>query len=172
MGTWSRQQSSNLTFCVASPLHDQLSIINASTAVSRVVIGLVADRFGIINTAIPIAFGTGVLIFAMLGATSTASAVIWGLLYGWFAGAWVTLMAPSLMSLADSVAEIGVRSGLGLLFVSVAVLVGNPIAGALLARAGGYYGPCVFGGTAVCIGAGLLLGVRMVQTKKKGTWKV
>ena len=99
-------------------------------------IGVLADRFGVFNTATPIAFGTGVLIFAMLGATSTAGAVIWALLYGWFAGAWVTLMAPSLMSLADNVTELGVRSGLGFIFVSLAVLVGNPIAGALLARAG------------------------------------
>lgn len=42
-----------------------LAILNAAATVARVASGLVADRFGIYNTAIPIAASTGILIFAM-----------------------------------------------------------------------------------------------------------
>lgn len=87
-------------------------------------------------------------------------------------GAWVTHMAPSLMSLAQDVSEIGARAGLGFLFVSVACLIGNPIAGALLSATGGYVAPCVFGGCATLVGTGLLAAVRFTQVKRRGHWRV
>ncbi|KAL8292719.1 hypothetical protein RQP46_001331 [Phenoliferia psychrophenolica] len=61
----------------------KLAIINAAAVVSRLCSGILADRFGILNTAIPVCGLTGIMVFAMLGAASSApGAVIWMLIYG------------------------------------------------------------------------------------------
>lgn len=67
-------------------IHTQLAIMNGSAVIARVVAGIIADRFGVINTAVPTAFCIGVLSFAMLGATSTATAVTFDILYGLASG--------------------------------------------------------------------------------------
>ncbi|GJN90417.1 hypothetical protein Rhopal_003428-T1 [Rhodotorula paludigena] len=95
-------------------------------------LGLLADRFGNLTVGLGVTTLIGGMIFAMLGATSTGGAVAFCIVYGAASGAWVTIMAPSLISLANSVREFGTRGGLGMLFVSFSALIGTPIAGAIL----------------------------------------
>ncbi|KAL8287433.1 hypothetical protein RQP46_003291 [Phenoliferia psychrophenolica] len=92
-----------------------LAIINSTAFLSRVSSGALADRFGVLNTAIPFTACTGILCFAMLGATNTPGAVIWMLLYGFANGAFVTILSPILMSLAKDVSEIGLSLSQALL---------------------------------------------------------
>lgn len=110
--------------------------------------------------------------FCSMAATNVAGAVVFALLYGGVYGAWITVQAPTIMSLSKNVTEIGTRMGLGFVFLGFAVLIGSPVAGALLVKAGGYWGPCVFGGTSSLLGGVSLLVGRQVMAKKAGTWRV
>lgn len=84
-----------------------LSIINALAFFSRIGSGLVADRFGTFNTAIPLSFLVGVLTFAMIGATSTPALVVFLVLFGIAQGGWISVSASVFMILANDVSEIG-----------------------------------------------------------------
>ncbi|GAA5852290.1 hypothetical protein JCM8547_006726 [Rhodosporidiobolus lusitaniae] len=152
-----------------------LSILNASACVARLTVGLVADRVGNLTTALPVTTLVGVMIFAMLGATSTGGAVAFCVVFGVASGAWVTIMAPSFISIADNVREFGARSGLGMAFVAFACLSGSPIAGAILrsnSSGDNYLGVCLFGGCSTLVGTGMLAFARMYQVRRRGTWKV
>ncbi|KAM0755466.1 MFS general substrate transporter [Meredithblackwellia eburnea MCA 4105] len=149
-----------------------LAILNSSAVIARVTAGLIADKFGVFNAAIPCGIAVGALLIAMLGATNTAGAVIFLLLFGVFTGAFVSITAGLFFSLSEGVEEMGVRGGLGFAFLSVAVLCGSPIAGALLTAAGHYYAPCLFAGLAAIIGGLLLVLARRTQVARKSTWRV
>ncbi|GAA5920073.1 hypothetical protein JCM6882_005923 [Rhodosporidiobolus microsporus] len=152
-----------------------LSILNASATVTRLTVGFLADQYGNLTCALPVTALIGGMIFAMLGATSTGGAIAFCVVFGMASGAWVTIMAPSLISLSSTVREFGVRSGLGFIFVSLACLSGSPIAGAILRSTGtgdNYLGVCIFGGCATLVGTGLLAAARRWQVRRRGTWKV
>lgn len=149
-----------------------VSIMNSGAVISRLLGGVIADRWGILNTGIPVTCLTAILIFLMLVATSGGGIVAFCLLYGLLSGAWVAIMAPGFMALADNVCEIGVRAGLGFLFVAITSLVGSPIAGAVLRASGSFTAVCVFGGGAVMVGSLLLSLGRVTQVRRKKNWKV
>ncbi|KAK4057138.1 hypothetical protein OIO90_001633 [Microbotryomycetes sp. JL221] len=143
-----------------------IAILNAIGTVCRLGAGPIADRLGVFNTALPITL-------LILGATSTAGAIIWDIAYGIPFGSFVVVMSPMWMSLARSPGEIGSRVGLGSLFVACAALICPPIAGRIrTASDGQYWAPLTFGGVTSAIGTGLLLVARFKQAKKKQTWKV
>ncbi|KAK4050261.1 hypothetical protein OIV83_003582 [Microbotryomycetes sp. JL201] len=150
-----------------------IAIMNASAVVSRVLAGIIADKYGVFNAAVPMTFAIGVLCFAMLGATSTAGAIVFDILFGLASGGWITISAPIFMVLAESVSEIGVRAGVGFIFVAVGVLLGSPMAGQILIAADGkYWAPCTYSGIVAILGSALLLVARMRLARARGTWKV
>ncbi|KAK4701861.1 hypothetical protein P7C70_g4363, partial [Phenoliferia sp. Uapishka_3] len=171
-----------------------LAIINSTAVISRGGVGFLADKFGIINVALPVTALTGILSFAMLGATNTPGSLIWMLLFGLAkhvlilphanlsfiadlayqtcSGGFVTLLSPLMMSLAVDVSEIGVRVGFGFAFVALATLIGTPIAGALLTASGTYAAPCGFAGGMILVGTASLSMARQRVVRKKGVWKV
>ncbi|TNY20789.1 major facilitator superfamily domain-containing protein [Rhodotorula diobovata] len=153
------------------------AILNGSACLARVTVGFAADRWGNLTVALPTTLLMAAVIFAMLGVSDSAGAVAFCVVFGIASGAWVTIMAPSLISLSASVREFGVRSGVGFLFVSVAALIGSPVAGAILratpsSTGTNYTGVCVFGGCAVLIGTAFLSATWWLQLKRKGTWRV
>ncbi|GAA5864876.1 hypothetical protein JCM3774_004258 [Rhodotorula dairenensis] len=166
--SFARQYSSNAALATYS-----LSIINALAFFSRIGSGLVADRCGVFNTAIPLAFAVAVLTFGMIGATSTAGLTIFLILFGIAQGGWISVSAALFMSLTNDVNELGLRSGIGFLFVALATLIGSPIAGALLiATNGSYVAALCFGGSMATIGVVLLCFGRRYQVRRKSSQRV
>ena len=100
--SFARQYSSNAALATYS-----LSIINALAFFSRIGSGLIADRCGVFNTAIPLAIAVGVLTFGMIGATSTAGLAIFMVLFGIAQGGWISVSAALFMSLTNDVNELG-----------------------------------------------------------------
>ncbi|KAI5474738.1 MFS monocarboxylate transporter [Pseudohyphozyma bogoriensis] len=150
-----------------------LSILNASAFFGRLLIGTLGDRIGTFNACIPCGLVMGSTIFLMLAASSTAPAVVFLVVFGLSSGGYISITASLFMSLSKDLSEIGVRAGLGFLFIAVAALIGSPIAGAILSAAGGeYWAACVFGGGTTLVGTALLVGGRWVQSRRKATWKV
>ncbi|KAJ8516574.1 hypothetical protein ONZ45_g6115 [Pleurotus djamor] len=59
-----------------------LSVLHASGFVGRTVSGMLADRFGPFNIMIPTLLANTVLLFALFGIGSTASSMVYAVLYG------------------------------------------------------------------------------------------
>ncbi|KAI5480140.1 hypothetical protein MNV49_001800, partial [Pseudohyphozyma bogoriensis] len=130
-----------------------LAILNASSSLGRIIPNALSDTYGPFNTVIPCLACTAVLCFAMFGATTSAGAVVFALLYGFCSGGYASLLGPVFVSMSKHPSEMGARMGIPFLFVGVAALTGTPIAGALLAHAGGrFYAPIIYAGVVVSLG--------------------
>ncbi|GAA5874461.1 hypothetical protein JCM8547_007368 [Rhodosporidiobolus lusitaniae] len=150
-----------------------LSIINAVAFLSRILSGLLADRLGTFNLALPLGFAVSILTFGMIGCTTPGPLVAFLVLFGAAQGGWISVSATCFMGLAESPSEIGLRGGIGFFFVALAVLIGSPIAGALLNVTGGSYTAALcFGGAMAAVGCGFLAVGRGMVVRKKGTRRV
>ena len=111
------------------------------------------------------------MVFTMFGAGSSGGLIAVAIIYGFFSGGYNSLFAPALLSLIEDFNQIGIRLGMAFLVTSLAVLTGNPINGALLARYG-FYAPIIYSGVFVCVGACAMTTTLVLQRRAKGTWKV
>ncbi|GAA6061860.1 hypothetical protein JCM10212_001293 [Sporobolomyces blumeae] len=146
-----------------------LAIINATAFFARIGAGLVADRIGVFNTALPLAVLLGVMTFALLGATTTGPLVVFLILFGVAQGGFISCSASTFMSLAEDMSELGLRGGIGFFFIALASLIGSPVAGALLKRTGTYTAALGFGGACAFVGCALLFLARQTQVRRKST---
>jgi MFS family permease len=156
--------SPNLTFYT-------LAILNAASVFGRITPNFLADFLGPLLLLSTMTLCAGVISFATFGAASSGGLIIVAILYGFFSGAYVSLLSPALISMAKSHHEIGIRLGLAFLVVSLAALTGTPINGALLEKYG-FYAPIIFSGVAMMTGTALLFAATVFQSRRKGTWKV
>jgi len=101
---------------------------------------------------IPSQFISAALIFSLFGVKDQGSLVAFCVLYGFFSGAVFSLFAPMLASMANSMAEVGIRMGVAFLIMGVAGLTGNPINGALIGAGPEYdwWKAILFSGVRTC----------------------
>lgn len=146
-----------------------ISILNAASLPGRVLPGILADRLGRFNTMTLTSLISAILVLALwLPSNSNVAIICFAALYGCFSGAYVSL-GPSLIAELSPIEQIGVRNGSIYFFVAVAVLVGNPIGGALVADddAGrGFAYLQIFSGCMMGAGAAFFVMVRV----KVGGW--
>ncbi|KAL7423460.1 hypothetical protein Q5752_001040 [Cryptotrichosporon argae] len=148
-----------------------LAILNAASVVGRTTPNFLADKIGSLNLITGFCLCAGAMCFAVLGAGTPGGLVVVAILFGFFSGAYVSLMSPSLIAFARGFHEIGIRIGLAMLCASLFALSGTPICGALLDRYG-FVAPTVFSGVTVLAGSALLATATLLQRRAKGTWKV
>ncbi|OBZ66781.1 Riboflavin transporter MCH5 [Grifola frondosa] len=109
-----------------------LPIMNALNLPSRILPGLLADRFGTLNVFVPAAVVCSALIFGLwLPSRNTAAIVAFSALYGLFSGAFVSLLPTHIATISPR-EKYGARLGSIYMLVAVATLAGTPTAGALL----------------------------------------
>ncbi|KAG8762278.1 hypothetical protein FRC11_010137 [Ceratobasidium sp. 423] len=149
-----------------------VAILNAASILGRTIPNFIADKVGPFNLLIPCSAISAALIFAMLGIRSPGALIVFSILYGFFSGAYVSLIVPVFISLAKAFYEIGLRMGLAFGIISFAGLTGTPIAGALLTRELTWWRPILFAGIIVICGCVSLSIARNLQAKVKGTSKV
>ncbi|CAE6359818.1 unnamed protein product [Rhizoctonia solani] len=149
-----------------------VAILNAASIFGRTIPNFIADKIGPFNLLILCSVVSGALIFAMLGVNSSGTLIVFSILYGFFSGAYVSLITPVLISLAKAFYEIGIRMGIAFTILGVAALTGTPIAGALLTRELIWWRPIVFAGILVICGCAFMLVARTLQARAKGTSKV
>lgn len=133
----------NISPGVASYL---LVIINASSLFGRLIPGYYADKIGSINVQASVTFASAVLTFCLLAIRTTAGLVVFSVLYGFMAGAFMGLPAAGIISLSPDKSKIGTRLGMTLGFIGFGVLVSNPIAGAILGDSQNWVGLTVWCG--------------------------
>ena len=106
-----------------------LAILNAASIFGRLIPNFLADKFGSFNLVISASTCTAILIFVWPTATNTGGMLAFTLLYGFFSGAYVSLVPACVASLSSHIGEIGARIGFAWAVISFAALTGPPILG-------------------------------------------
>ena len=125
--------------------------------------GAVADIIGPINAFLFDSFVCTVLIFCWMGGIHTQGGIIvFCLLYGFCSAGLITLPATIVaVSMCPDMRQYGYRMTIPAIPLSIGILIGNPIAGAILPH--GWLALQSFAGVAVALCTLLVLGVRFVK---------
>jgi len=107
-------------------------IFNLTGLIGGVLLGFVSDVYGIWNVMIPVSGGVSLTLFTMCTINGPKSLIAHAIFYGFFSGAWLSLMVTALSSLATSVAEMSTRVGLVLTGSSFFALLSFAFQDALL----------------------------------------
>ena len=137
-------------------------ILMLGSAPGRVVPNLIADKIGSLNIFIPAAFISSLLAFCWIAISSVGGLVVFAVLYGMSSGAIVSILPPAVVEIAPDMKNLGTRMGMAFAIASVGLLIGNPIAGALLKK-GSYTGLQAFSGACLLVCAFLLVWIRVVK---------
>ncbi|KZT18941.1 MFS general substrate transporter, partial [Neolentinus lepideus HHB14362 ss-1] len=145
-----------------------LPIMNAASFPSRVLPGLVADRFGVLNVLVPCTILSGIFSLSIwLPSRGAIPITIFSALYGLGSGAFVTLL-PAYIATITPMEVYGARVGSIYMIAAVAALVGTPTAGAFVKVVGqhDFDGLIIFTGVMVLAGGVIIGAAHVVQTRK------
>ena len=149
-----------------------LPVLNAGSVFGRILPGLIADKAGSLNTIVPCGLITSVLAFAWLGVKNAAEMLVFCAMYGFFSGAIVSLLATVIALLSPDLSLVGTRMGMCFTITGLGVLIGNPIAGAILnIPEGRFCGAQVFSAVTLIAGAAAFAVVRVTITRTTKGWK-
>lgn len=106
----------------------------------------------------------------MIAAHAKGSVIVIAILYGFFSGTFVSLPPSILVILTppDKRGMIGTRVGMCFTLTSFGVLIGAPVAGAILGSKNDFTGTFAFGGTMCSVGGIFFFLARMF----KANWKI
>jgi MFS family permease len=108
-----------------------LSIMNAANIFGRFVPNFIADRYGGVNTLLPLSVAC-IITFCMLPlATGINGLIAISIVYGFLSGGVIIIPGPTITDLSHTKSEIGARLGLAYLIAAFGGLLGNPAMGAL-----------------------------------------
>ncbi|KAK5169418.1 uncharacterized protein LTR77_005394 [Saxophila tyrrhenica] len=146
-----------------------LAILNGSSTFGRLIPNIIADRIGPFNVLTPCATMCAVLQYCLISAKSSAAVIVILALYGFFSGTLVSLPATCYVHLAGPTRRglIGTWMGMGFAFVSLGILCGTPITGAILA-AYSFTEVWIFGATFILVGSFFTILSRLAQAD----WKI
>ncbi|SCO91259.1 related to monocarboxylate transporter [Fusarium oxysporum] len=139
-----------------------LPILNAASVFGRIIPNYMADTSGPLNMMMICAMVSGILVFCLVAITKTSSLIVFCILYGFFSGAFVSLIPPILTLLSPKLGVIGTRMGMCFTIVAVGLLLGTPIAGAILSSHG-FNAVWIYGGVFTLVGSACIIGARMFQ---------
>lgn len=109
-----------------------LPIINAASVFGRLIPNLIADKTGPLNVEILFAWIAAILAFSWIAVHDTAGVIVFCVFYGFFSGPFISIAGPAIVTLSPNLSILGTRMGMTFTFIGFGVLVGSPIAGAIL----------------------------------------
>ncbi|KAI1393020.1 MFS general substrate transporter [Hypoxylon trugodes] len=109
-----------------------VTLLNAGSVFGRLLPNFAADYLGSMNMLAATTIGAGVLAFAWFGVKNLGGTIVFVLLFGFCNGGVTSLPPSAIVSLTPDLARLGTRMGMTFAFIGSAVLVGTPIAGAIL----------------------------------------
>ncbi|TEA12153.1 MFS transporter asaE [Colletotrichum sidae] len=146
-----------------------LLLLNGTGVPGRVLPNYFADRVGTVNMFIPMSFAAGVMMLCWPAVSSVTGLYVWTALYGIATGAIQSLMPAGLGTLTADPRKQGTRMGMTFTIISFAVLIGQPMAGAIISANGGsYVGAQVYAGTCLLAGMCFLVAARTARARRSG----
>ncbi|KAL8867907.1 MAG: hypothetical protein Q9174_005354, partial [Haloplaca sp. 1 TL-2023] len=150
-----------------------LSILNASSFVGRVLPGFLVGKVGPMNLLVTCSFASGILSLCWIAINDVVGLTLFAILYGFFAGAYVSLAPPVLVSLTPEMTVVGTWIGMSLFVAAFGLLIGNPIAGALVhVEDQDFVAAQAFAGGTIMLGAMLMLLAMVIRMRQVKSWKV
>ncbi|KAH7370849.1 MFS monocarboxylate transporter-like protein [Rhexocercosporidium sp. MPI-PUGE-AT-0058] len=129
-----------------------LPLLNFASIFGRIIPNFLADKMGPFNILIPCSLISAVLAFCWIKINTTAGLIIFCIFYGFFSGTFVSLPPTTVVSLSPDMGVVGVRMGMSFSLAGLGLLIGNPVAGAILGS-GSWLGVQVFCGASVALAA-------------------
>jgi hypothetical protein len=150
-----------------------VTLLNVGSIPGRVIPTAMADRWGSLNLAIVCAAGSTVMVFCWLGIRGLGGAVVYALFYGAFSGGVVSLTPSVLVSLCPDMGRVGARMGMSFVVSGVAILVGTPIAGAILGndRDPRWLGTILYSAFGLLVATLFYVSARILVYRRKQTWR-
>ncbi|KAK7042500.1 MFS general substrate transporter [Favolaschia claudopus] len=140
-----------------------ITVLNAATVVGRLVPNLLADMYGPLNVAIPMTTVSGCLVFAMLNLNNVTSLFVFSAFYGCQS---VGFIRPVSIQSSSS------RIGIAMFILSIPLLTGAPLQGALLHPPEyTWWRGVLFSGVVQLTGVVLMILSRAMVAHRKGTWR-
>lgn len=150
-----------------------LSILNASSFFGRVFPAFLVGKTGPMNLLVSCSFAAGIFCLCWIVINSMAGLTIFAVLYGFFAGAYVSLAPPVLVSLTPEMPVVGTWIGMSLFVAAFGLLTGNPIAGLLVhVETKDFVGGQAFAGGTIILGAVFMLMALLVRSRQVNSWRV
>lgn len=143
-----------------------LSILNAGSVFGRVIPGLIADRYGALETIIVCTMISALLGYAWLAVQSLAGLVVISVIYGFTSGAVVSLQATVVASLVPEVHMIGTWMGMSLFMGGIGILIGSPISGVIADSSAGFSGALIFAASFTVAGGALFILTYVLRPKR------
>jgi MFS family permease len=108
-------------------------VLNAGSLPGRIIPSLIADKFFPPLVVLGCCTGCATILAFCWAAVqdSYAGLVIWALLYGFCAGAFVSLQGPCVASMTTDMRSIGSRFGINMFCGALGILIGSPVGGAI-----------------------------------------
>lgn len=144
-------------------------ILNGVGAPARVIPPFFADRYGQLNTLVPILTCLAIVSFTWLAVSTTPGLYTFTVFYGVASAAFQCLIPSTVASITTEMNQFGTRLGMAFGSLSFAALTGPSLGGALQQAMGGkFLGAQLWAAVccAVCVGL-----VACARVKKVG-WKV
>ncbi|TLS23691.1 uncharacterized protein PpBr36_06604 [Pyricularia pennisetigena] len=146
-----------------------MMVLNGAGVPGRLVPNYLADRLGVINMFIIFATVSGICGLSWMAVKTVPAVYPWTLFFGFFAGGIQSLFPAGASALAPDLRKRGVRIGMAFSCVSIAALIGSPIAGALIsAMKGSYLAAQVFVGGSLLMGSGFLVVSNIMAGREMG----
>jgi len=142
-------------------------VLSLTGGIGGILLGFLSDLYGIWNVNIPVTGGLALTLFTMCAVHGPKSLIAHSIFYGFFSGAWLSLLVTALSSLATSVEEMGTRVGLVLTVSSVFALFSFTLQDALVGTKFNWAAPSVFSGFLLLgvTGLGYLSRTKLVAAK-------
>ena len=138
---------------------ESLAFVSVGSFFGRTIPMLAASRVGSVQVYLVATLAAVVVLFSWTAVQDVAGFVVWSVAFGLISGALVAAPSAAISHpvLAPSMGVIGTRLGILWMFGSVGVLIGAPIAGAIVDIQRGYFvpGQCFAG--AMVVGGSLCL---------------
>lgn len=143
-----------------------LAIINAGSLLGRVLPNFAADYTGTLNMQVLFVSADAVLSLCLLAIRNSAGIIVFCILYGFFTGTFVSLPGPTVASLSPDMSALGGRMSMAFMAAGTGLLVGSPIAGAILRTGSGrenFTMLQVWSGILLFLSAFCMLGARVAK---------
>jgi MFS family permease len=140
-----------------------LAIVNTASTFGRIIPGVLADKYGRLNILALGGIMTGIVIFCLNKAETTAALAVYSVAFGFFSGTIISGASAAFCLCLKDPRDIGTYMGMGMAVSSLAALIGPPVNGALVDRYGGFFQVSVFSGV-MCLVGGCTVLVSKVTT--------
>ncbi|KAK3690506.1 major facilitator superfamily domain-containing protein [Podospora appendiculata] len=148
-----------------------LAIVNGASTFGRVIPGILADKYGRMNIFALAGLLTGLITLCMTNAESTAGLIVYCIFIGFSSGTIISGCSAAFTGCSRDPREIGTYIGMGMAVGAIAVLIGPPINGALVAKYGGYLQMTIFSGV-MCLTGGFIALASKLTTPEGITGRV